>query len=108
MRILSRASAIWGDFATRHRDIGKRYLQAWRAIVVAGVAALIYLVVGPGVAIADNWTMSMTVDNQYDTYFGDSFLTSPTFVGGDPNWSTTETWRISNQKKGTFWFFWKK
>jgi hypothetical protein len=50
---------------------------------------------GPNPALADNWTMSITVDNYYDVYFGDQFLTTPTFVGGDGNWPDTETWNIN-------------
>ncbi|MFV1980729.1 MAG: PEP-CTERM sorting domain-containing protein [Rhodothermia bacterium] len=40
----------------------------------------------------DNWQMTITVDNQYDIYFGDSLLSVPTFVGGDTNWMDTEVW----------------
>lgn len=36
----------------------------------------------------------MTVDNYYDTYFGDSMMSVPTFVGGDGDWTTTETWSV--------------
>jgi len=44
-----------------------------------------------GAAGADNWTMTMTVDNQYDVYFGTPLAT--TFhAGGDSNWPTVETW----------------
>jgi hypothetical protein len=95
MSILSGASASWGNYATKHRDIGKRYSRTWLGAVVICTAALFSLVFGPAVAIADNWTMSMTVDNEYTTYFGDSFLTSPTFVGTDPNWPSTEVYNIS-------------
>lgn len=45
-------------------------------------------------ARADNWTMSITVDNQYDVYFGDQYLTTPNFVGGNGNWTDTETWNV--------------
>jgi len=51
---------------------------------------------------ADNWTMTITVDNQYDIYFGDSFLTVPTFVGGDVNWPTVETWSITGVSPTAF------
>ena len=53
------------------------------------------MLVDSGAARADNWTMSMTVDNQYNVYFGDQFLSSPTFVGGSANWPVTDTWNIS-------------
>ncbi len=46
-------------------------------------------------ASGDNWTMSITVDNQYDIYFGDQYLTVPTFAGGDGTWPTTETWNVT-------------
>ena len=39
----------------------------------------------------------MTVDNQYDVYFGDQYLSSPTHVGGAANWFNTDTWNISTR-----------
>ena len=56
---------------------------------------MIVALVSFGTARADNWTMSMTVDNQYDVYFGDQYLTSPTYVGGAAHWPITDTWSIS-------------
>lgn len=53
-------------------------------------------------AHADDWTMSITVDNQYDIYFGDAFLTVPTFVGGDTDWPSTETWSITGVSSTAF------
>lgn len=42
-------------------------------------------------AVADDWVMTITVDNQYDIYFGTD--TTTTFhAGGDNNWFTVETW----------------
>ena len=73
----------------------------WRSAVHTGalrafalLTVLATMVCGPGSALADNWSMSITVDNYYDIYFGDQFLTTPTLVGGDGDWPTTETWGI--------------
>ena len=55
-----------------------------------------------GTAQADDWTMDITVDNQYDIYFGDAYLTAPTFVGGDTNWMTTESWSITGVAPSAF------
>ncbi|HIF96879.1 MAG TPA: hypothetical protein EYQ54_07615, partial [Myxococcales bacterium] len=38
--------------------------------------------------------MEVTVDNQYDIYFGSSTIV-PTYVGGDLNWPASETWSIT-------------
>ncbi len=54
------------------------------------LALLGALAVGPA-ALADDWVMTITVDNQYDIYFGTPYTT--TFhAGGDNNWFTVETW----------------
>ena len=42
-------------------------------------------------ALADDWTMTITVDNQYDIYFGTPTTTN-FFAGGDTTWSTIETY----------------
>jgi hypothetical protein len=42
-------------------------------------------------ALADDWTMTITVDNQYDIYFGTNLVTN-TYAGGDNDWTTVETW----------------
>lgn len=42
-------------------------------------------------AVGDDWTINITVDNQYSIYFGNN-LTTNTFVGSDTNWTTTDTW----------------
>lgn len=55
---------------------------------ILGIALL--LLVSP-VAWADDWTIHITVDNQYDVYFGDAVSTNYV-AGGDTNWTTTETW----------------
>jgi hypothetical protein len=52
-------------------------------------------------AIADDWTIKMTVDNQYDVYFGNSLATS-LVVGGDTNWTTTETWNVTGAGPNDF------
>lgn len=63
--------------------------RAW-GILVPLVACL---VVGmfAGELRADDWEIHITVDNQYDVYFGDGTSTD-FFAGGDTNWATTETW----------------
>ncbi len=55
------------------------------------VAILGGLCASPALA-QHSWQMTMTVDNEYNVYFGDSLLSVPTFVGGDPNWMTTESY----------------
>jgi hypothetical protein len=64
----------------------------WQLAFLAVVALLLF---NASSAQADNWTMSITVDNHYNIYFGDQFLTVPTSVGGDGNWPDTETWNIN-------------
>ena len=54
------------------------------ALVLALVPAV------PAMAV-DNWTIRMTVDNQYSLYFGTNMATTA-FVGADTNWTTTDTW----------------
>ncbi len=66
------------------------------------ILAIMAIVFQSGVAQADNWTMAITVDNQYDIYFGDSFLTVPTFVGGDTDWTNTESWSITGVAPSAF------
>ena len=69
------------------------------APLLAALAVLLAFVVP---AQADDWTMTITVDNQYDIYFGDAFLTTPTFVGGDTNWPTVESWSITGVSPTAF------
>jgi hypothetical protein len=69
-----------------------------RQMVIAVLATSLVAILaffGSQTARADNWTMSITVDNQYDVYFGDQFLTSPTYVGGAAHWPITDTWNIN-------------
>lgn len=47
-------------------------------------------------AIAENWTINMTVDNQFATYFGTSSGTSA-FVGSGNNWPTTYTFNVTGR-----------
>ena len=49
-----------------------------------------------------DWEMSITVDNQYEIYFGDQFLSVPTFVGGDNNFSDVETFSITGVDPSAF------
>lgn len=60
------------------------------------------LLLSASAAQADDWTMSITVDNQYDIYFGDSLLSVPTFVGGDGDWTNTESWSITGVSPTAF------
>ena len=62
---------------------------------VSALAIAVVATYGTRLSLADDWTMNITVDNQYAIYFGDAFLTVPTSVGGDGNWTTTETWTIT-------------
>ncbi len=52
-------------------------------------------------AHADDWTINMTVDNQYDVYFGGPTSTA-LFVGGDTDWMTTETWTVTGASATDF------
>lgn len=65
------------------------------------IAIGLLLSVGASPLIADNWTINMTVDNQYDVYFGNSLATS-LVVGGDINWMTTETWNVTGAGASDF------
>lgn len=47
-------------------------------------------------AMAEDWTIRMTVDNQYATYFGTSMATSA-FVGSDTDWTSTETYNVTGR-----------
>lgn len=69
--------------------------QEGRVLLMLLTATLATLGFGGRPAIADNWTMSITVDNFYTIYFGDQSLATPTLVGGDGDWPTTETWNIN-------------
>jgi hypothetical protein len=60
---------------------------------LVGAAALMGLA---SWAVADDWTIKMTVDNQYSTYFGSSMATTA-FVGSDSNWQTMETYNVTGR-----------
>lgn len=79
------------------KNVLHRLLNCVPALTVALAFAA-----GEGEAQADDWTMAITVDNQYDIYFGDAYLTVPTFVGGDLNWPTVETWSITGVSSTAF------
>ncbi len=70
--------------------------QLLQALAMAAIVLL------SSTAQADDWTMAITVDNQYDIYFGDAFLTVPTFVGGDTDWMDTENWSITGVAPSAF------
>ncbi len=59
------------------------------AAPITTAAALLAALAAP--ALADDWTMTITVDNQYDIYFGDN-LTTDFHAGGDNNWMTIESY----------------
>jgi MYXO-CTERM domain-containing protein len=52
-------------------------------------------------AYADDWTINITVDNQYDIYFGTPTATSA-YVGGDNNWFTPETYNVTGRASTDF------
>lgn len=58
-----------------------------------GLLAFGALALSPA-ALADNWVMTITVDNQYDIYFGTNMATTY-HAGGDNNWFTVETWNAT-------------
>jgi len=61
------------------------------AITLMAVAGLLG---GSASAQADDWVMTITVDNQYDIYFGTPLVTTY-HAGGDNNWFTVETWNAT-------------
>ncbi len=61
----------------------------WRRHALIGALAAVGTLAT--VANADDWTIHITVDNQYDVYFGDGTSTD-FFAGGDTDWMDTETW----------------
>jgi len=65
-------------------------MQIGKVVVVLAMFAA-----GPARAL-DNWTVNITVDNQYAIYFGSATATD-TFVGMDANWPNTETWNAVNR-----------
>lgn len=62
-----------------------RYVRTSATVIAAAAFSTI--------AVADDWTIKMTVDNQYSTYFGTSMATSA-FVGSDNWWPTVETYNV--------------
>ena len=53
-----------------------------------GMVALVAGACLAGSAGADDWDMHLTVDNQFDVYFGNSTGTTGSSVGGGNSWST--------------------
>lgn len=72
-----------------------RHQPSFTSPALLGAAAVLATLFCGASYAQHNWQMAITVDNQYDVYFGDAFLTTPTFVGGDANWFDTETWSIT-------------
>ena len=58
------------------------------------LTSAILLAVTTSALWADDWSITMTVDNQYDVYFGNSLATS-LVVGGDIDWMTTDSWSVT-------------
>lgn len=60
------------------------------------IAALLAAVACTAPALADDWLINLTCDNQFDIYFGTS--TAATFTpGGGNNWSTTYSYSALNR-----------
>jgi len=67
------------------------------------VAGLLVVASAALPALADNWTIRMTVDNQYDAYTGTP-TAATTLVGGDNNWPTLETYNVTGVNSTDFWY----
>ena len=65
------------------------------AVVLGGLCA------SPALAQHD-WNMTITVDNDYTIYFGDSLLSTPTLVGGDGDWTDTEVYSVTGVDVNAF------
>jgi MYXO-CTERM domain-containing protein len=65
-----------------------------RSLVALAVAASVPVSVAS--ASLENWRITMTVDNQYDLYFGTPTATSA-YVGGDTDWFTAETYVVTGR-----------
>jgi MYXO-CTERM domain-containing protein len=55
------------------------------------------------VAMADDWVIRMTVDNQYSAYYGTATATTG-FVGADNNWFTMETYTVTGRAPTDYWY----
>ncbi len=64
-------------------------------------SGIVLLLVSGQAVWADDWTIHITVDNQYDVYFGDAVSTDY-FAGGDGDWHSTETWIALNRDPNDF------
>lgn len=58
----------------------------------AAIAALAFC----GTVLAEDWTIRLTVDNQYAAYFGTSTATTG-FIGTDGDWPTLETYNVTGR-----------
>ncbi len=47
--------------------------------------------------LADNWNMYLTVDNQFDVYFGTNTATTGSVVGSGSNWATEYNFTATGQ-----------
>lgn len=83
---------------TTTRDIFGESLRArsTRRLLALAVCGPLVALTAPSARALDNWTINITVDNQYAIYFGNATATD-TFVGMDPSWPTTETWNATNR-----------
>lgn len=102
-RVVSRGRCASLAAPTRHRrcllgatkpcELGTQPLaRTSRLKGVCGLFAVLALVSAVPVRGLDNWTIHITVDNQYAIYFGTAATTTGAVVGTDLNWPDTETW----------------
>lgn len=55
-------------------------------------------------AIADNWSVSMTVDNQFDAYKGTVGATVGAAVGSGSSWSTTYNFSLTGMTASDYFY----
>lgn len=60
------------------------------------LGSLVVCLVAASVCRADDWTMHLTCDNQFDLYFGTPGATT-SFEGGGTSWSTTYTFSATGR-----------
>lgn len=60
------------------------------------LGCVVCLLMFAGSARADNWTIHMTVDNQFDCYFGTPTATN-FFAGSGNNWQVTYTFNANGR-----------
>lgn len=66
------------------------------SLSVLGLFVVLGLSAAVPVSALDNWTIDITVDNQYAIYFGNATATISA-IGADPTWPTTETWNAAGR-----------